>query len=459
MKKVIVLILFSACFNIPILQAQQPCNDFNCMLSKAKKELNGKQFKLALNSARGAKNYPNANASEADALIDKIFDAIENQRKIAEDAEKKAKTEALNARKAQENTDRLLTELRATAQQTVSLLLKEIDRNVLQLEYDSAFYKCELAINLKEQRAEVEKHILELAYFYTEADTFSAAIKMLNLLKNTGLSETSPQIRTQLQAILKEMIPPQYFTLLQSKYYPTMIEVEGAEFTMGGDSTKEKPKHQVKLNSFKMAESEITFWQYSVFSKSDKREHLPPSWGIWGDNPVSNVSWFNATDYTEWLSKKTNQKYRLPTEAEWEFAAKGGKNHSTFQYSGSDNLDEIAWYMYRDKDNENLGNSIERTHPVKTKKPNSMGLYDMTGNVWEWCLDKFDAKYFQECLQSGIADNPKGSSKGDTNIVRGGGAYHSTPTHFRLTYRGSLKPEEGFDIYGFRVIQEVKKTE
>lgn len=149
-----------------------------------------------------------------------------------------------------------------------------------------------------------------------------------------------------------------------------MIHVEGGTFTMGEGSDA----HQVTLSSYYIGETPVTQEQWKSVMGSN------PSYFNGDKRPVETVSWINCQDFLKKLNAKTGKKFRLLTEAEWEFAARGGNKSKHTPYRGSNNLDEVAWYS---------GNSRSETHPVKQKKPNELGIYDMSGNVWEWCQDWF----------------------------------------------------------------------
>jgi formylglycine-generating enzyme required for sulfatase activity len=201
-----------------------------------------------------------------------------------------------------------------------------------------------------------------------------------------------------------------------------MVRVEGGTFQMGtasGGGSNERPVHTVNIKSFYMGKYEVTQREWQAIMGNN------PSY-FKGDNlPVENVSWFDAIEYCNKLSIKEGltpayrgsgdniicdwnaNGYRLPTEAEWEFAAKGGiKDLLTAAYSGSNSVDAVAWYD---------GNSGRSTHTVGTKAANSLGIYDMSGNVWEWCWDWFGN------YSSGSQADPRGHSSGAYRVIRGGG--------------------------------------
>jgi len=175
----------------------------------------------------------------------------------------------------------------------------------------------------------------------------------------------------------------------------------GATPEMENPWDDENPAHQVTLTKdYYMGETQVTqaLWQ-TVMGYN-------PSY-FKGDNlPVEDVSWDDCQEFIIKLNEKTGKKFRLPTEAEWEFAARGGNKSKHTPYSGSSNIDAVAWYD---------GNSDSKTHPVATKQANELGIYDMSGNVWEWCSDWFGN------YSSSAQTNPTGANSGTIRVLRGGG--------------------------------------
>lgn len=181
-----------------------------------------------------------------------------------------------------------------------------------------------------------------------------------------------------------------------------MVLVEGGSYIMGSDSPEaadtEKPAHKVKVNSFYISKFEVTQELFDEVLGSSLTYFPDPQ------NPVNNVSWQQANYFIEKLNEKTGENYRLPTEAEWEYAAIGGPKSKGFTYSGSNNIDDVAWYA---------GNSGNKAHKVGQKKPNELGLYDMTGNVGEFVIDAFDTEYYQNSPE----DNPSNAEDTDIDLA------------------------------------------
>jgi len=210
---------------------------------------------------------------------------------------------------------------------------------------------------------------------------------------------------------------------------PGMVYVAGGTFQMGSNSeSDEKPIHTVTVSSFYMDKTEVTQAQYrKVMGKN------PSNFSGCDDCPVEKVTWKNANKYAKKVGK------RLPTEAEWEYAARGGNKSKGYRYSGSNNLDAVGWYY---------DNSRRKTHPVAQKQPNELGLYDMSGNVWEWCSDWYSNSYYRSSPKSG----PKGPNSGKFRVVRGGG-WGGYDGDSRVADRNGLNPGIRYGFYrGFRLV-------
>ncbi|MFN8348788.1 MAG: bifunctional serine/threonine-protein kinase/formylglycine-generating enzyme family protein [Spirosomataceae bacterium] len=222
-----------------------------------------------------------------------------------------------------------------------------------------------------------------------------------------------------------------------------LVLVEGGTFNMGSEQglENEKPVHPVTLGSFWLGKTEVTVKQYRQFCQETNRTMPPPpTWGWKDDFPIVNVTWKEATDYCQWLSKKMARTYRLPTEAEWEYAARGGKLSKEYTYAGSNQPSEVSWYS------TNTEEKGPRT--VGLKKANELGLYDMSGNVWEWCADGYTP--YSNKPQS----NPEISPSTSKERVLRGGAWYYDPNFIRITIRLNVSPSYQSYGVGFRYVRE-----
>ena len=216
-----------------------------------------------------------------------------------------------------------------------------------------------------------------------------------------------------------------------------MIKVDGGTFTMGATSemsdswSNETPTHQVTLSSYYIGETEVTQKLWKAVMGNN------PSYYKGDDLPVSRVSWNDCQTFIRKLNELTNRRFRLPTEAEWEFAARGGNKSNHTPFSGSSNIDDVAWYV---------GNSGTKPHPVMTKKPNELGIYDMSGNVCEWCQDWY-GNYNRDAQT-----DPMGPASGSYRVNRGGGWYYKASI-CRSSCRSKTWPDSNIDHYlGFRLV-------
>jgi formylglycine-generating enzyme required for sulfatase activity len=153
---------------------------------------------------------------------------------------------------------------------------------------------------------------------------------------------------------------------------------------------------------------------------------------------VEQVSWNDIQSFLKKLNTATGKRFRLPTEAEWEYAARGGNKSRGYTYSGSNTLSSVGWHV---------GNSGSKTHAVGQKQANELGLYDMSGNVWEWCSDWYGRNYYS----SSSSNNPKGPSSGSSRVLRGG-SWSSSASYCRVADRNNYKPDLRYYNYGFRVV-------
>jgi formylglycine-generating enzyme required for sulfatase activity len=377
---------------------------------------------LAQENERIAKQE-RANAELALEQVKKEKTATEEQRKRAEENLIIANQKAVEAERERQNAEDALRELLVKSTLEVQGLIKEAKVNIYHLRYSQALNNLGDAYSIGVEKDSVARYLLEIAFFYSEtghADTARIALGLAaGLMGQLG------------SASLAEMLKLPGFSGLDSalryRYFPTMILVEGGDAEIGFQ------RIPAKVSTFKMAETETTMWQYALFCYAKGLTignfHFKP-WGeMRGDDPVILVSWYDAALYANWLSEQSSLKttydiatngaddqygwnvtidataegYRLPSEVEWEYAARGGKNWVRFEYSGSGTT--VGPFHY------DIGS---RTNIVKSLRPNGLGLYDMSVNVWEWCEDWHGG--YPNPIELGY----RGPEDGSGRVVRGG---------------------------------------
>ena len=307
--------------------------------------------------------------------------------------------------------------------------------------------------------------------------------------------------RSQFTPLLKKL---QFFQKFRARYYPDMVSIplgKDATFEMGSPKSESGHKsdellHQVKLNAYHITTTPITFYQFALFSEANDKSiaSRTPYWGRFGDHPVVNVSWYDTLEFANWLnqqngwppfynilkeknSDKNNQVqfdfikwkidwdntakgFRLPTEAEWELAARGGVGARQTLYAGSDTLEEVGWCwensghkpLTGEWDLNKIYDNNGRTHRVKEKADNGIGLFDMSGNVYEWCWDWYSAAYYNECHEKGLELNPAGAESSSDGRVLRGGSWRDNAEDCRAAFRNRFDPDYRDYYMGFRLV-------
>lgn len=360
----------------------------------------------------------------------------------------KEKADSLSgeAQKARDQAQSALAGLQKTTAQIFDNLLLAADEDILKLDYVAALEKIQNAADLKVNDQKVGKSLMEIVYFYNETGQYRAALSLTTDLRQLlGITrlrldqDTLSSVRNYLKNTDAER-----YDFLRKRYFPEMILVDGGTVTMGRYKGQE-------IADFKMAKYETTNWQYNLFclnSGQDSIIRTQEGWGVGGNIPVVNVSWEDAIRYINWLSSYEGvekaysgdiksvewdtiaQGYRLPTEVEWAYAARGGIRQDTFTYSGSNNLDSVGWYNR---------NSNSRPQAVGTKNANSLRLSDMSGNVWEWCWDTY-------------------SSEGSARVIRGG-SWYSYANYAEVSLRINNYPSLRAYDRGFRLLCSLQFNE
>ena len=264
-------------------------------------------------------------------------------------------------------------------------------------------------------------------------------------MKRDLIKEIQEQLNLQIQPFVQKLGSSLYVNLFPVQF--KLIEVEGGSFLMGAQQSDPNEEnyhpladveasyvHKVTLDTFFVGETVVTQDQWKAVMGDDER-----CFEFDGDNyPAVSINWNDCQRFIQRLNKMTGLKFRLPTEAEWEFAARGGNKSRGYAYSGSNEMNKVGWTDHsRDR----------RLHPVKMKRPNELGIYDMSGNVWEWCSDWFEGGYsYKEQI------NPKGpaSSRFNDRVIRGG-SWDDNPWHSYVFQRFACRPDETLNDCGLRL--------
>ena len=265
-------------------------------------------------------------------------------------------------------------------------------------------------------------------------NSWKAGIRQCRDLSASQLATLNSRIRDAENA---GVVTPSVTTMpTRQSYEPEMVSVQGGTFQMGSNNgeSDEKPVHSVTVSSFSMGKYEVTQKQWREVMGSDPSELYFKGCD---QCPVERVSWIDIQEYLKKINEKTGKKYRLPTEAEWEFAARGGNQSKNYTYSGSNDLKSVAWFTE---------NSESKTHPVGQKQANELGLFDMSGNVWEWCSDWYSSSY-----SSGAVSNPTGAVTGANRVFRGGSWGHNAASCRSANRNFNTPTIRSFHV-GFRVV-------
>lgn len=282
----------------------------------------------------------------------------------------------------------------------------------------------------------IEQSIDSLSYVAIDSTAANGTSKTIS-----GFFDSSKTYSFRILA--KNSINKSGYSNAEARTLGNWVFVSGGTFLMGrnGEFRDERPIHNVVLSNYYISKYEVTVKDYRKFTTATNRTFpVPPSWGWNDDAPMVKVSWYDAKEYCTWLDSTSSKGVRLPTEAEWEYAARGGKNSQKFAYSGSNSVEEVAWYYF---------NASGRTYNSGLKKPNELGIFDMSGNAWEWCAD------WQGSYSSSIQRDPTGPATGNNKIFRGGSwfDYGLGSSECRVETRYDYTPGSKVDDGGFRIVR------
>ncbi|WP_143473762.1 SUMF1/EgtB/PvdO family nonheme iron enzyme [Flavilitoribacter nigricans] len=332
------------------------------------------------------------------------------------------------------------------------------------------------------------------------ASFFPDSLKQLIYSSHYGVIKGIEEMKTSFPKLTISPNGNKAYTLLTTPFTaPEMVHVAGGKFWRGSHDdpdSDEFPRHLVALSDFKMGRYPVTRQEFARFvretgytttaecegwaiaavwiahNNKSTLSHFPKAGSHWmqdayghpmsGDqarHPVIQVSWHDAQAYCRWLSAKTGKNYRLPTEAEWEYAAIGGQYSgcrddqgqvlSCYTYAGSDDLDKVGWYFHKF---EGRANSLYRPQQVGGLQPNQLGIFDLSGNVWEWCRDWYAKDYYRR-FENQVAANPQGAESGDGRVLRGG-SWDYFEDYCQVSIRNRINPNVRDYRNGFRLAQD-----
>lgn len=406
-----------------------------------------KSAEAAKQSEQAAKEHEQEALAEKDKA-DSLLIVSEDALTAAEESNKAALAEKAKA-------DQALEEMKLAQ---VGIIDREMDKKDRAIReegnMDLAYEIVKEAIALQTPTESLREGILELALYYNTLRNGERRDSLLSHIpgfrKNRPLSRSAPNDWQERRKEIQGLAGRELFTKIEGVFFPEMVKVEGGTFEMGD----KKDDYTVELSAYEIGKYEVTFAQYDLFCKvTQKGKPSDENWGR-GSRPVINVSWHDAAYYANWLSKLKGldtayiyssgrlesinylaNGYRLPIEAEWEFAARGGLKMRETMYAGSNDLDSVGWYT---------SNSNRQTHPVGSKRANELGIYDMSGNVWEWCGDR-NGSYPKE-----LESNPRGPKSGEGRVLRGG-SWDGSAEYLLVSYRDLYGPNFRSNLYGFRI--------
>lgn len=374
---------------------------------------------------------------------------------------------------------------RAEREKNFRLAFESAEKAVEHLDYDKALNDLQLAAGHGVHSDEVLRLARELPFPLALMGKEEAWRKAADLIHGRSGEKPSPLWQKNLNArdFLHDLAAQDapLWQAMQQRHFPSLLPIAGGTYRMGSEEgyEDEKPVHTVTVDDFLLADTPVTCWQYGLFCLLTTGRDVPNDSGFGrGDRPVININWLDAAAYCNWLSEReglekvyadeiddddlaadyTRNGYRLPTEAEWEYAAGGGAENRTRFGNGKEVADPEemnfhAEHPYNEKYYPNLyvkGKSRGATTPVRMFAPNALGLHDMSGNVYEWCQDWWsegDNHYYK---QSEGAHNPPGPESGSSRVVRGG-SWYVNASNCRVSFRNRYHPVDRNILIGFRV--------
>lgn len=326
--------------------------------------------------------------------------------------------------------------------QTVSNVILEQDGTRFRVEYDLS-EQIETTVSVAVDNSYVFRPVYELSGNFGAHAVAGHNIVYWDALTEWGEFDHDIMVKISLRP-LSQVIQANGISF-------TMVYVQGGTFVMGAtleqgnDAVENERSHVVKLSSYYISQTEVTQELWNAVMGENR------SFFLGTGQPVNLVSYQDITTFISRLNLITGLNFNLPTEAEWEFAARGGKKSQGYKYAGGNNLRAVAWFGQKENETYDNGNSEGHSHMVATKQPNELGLYDMSGNLWEWCRD-----YYGDYPTTEQTD-PTGPKEGKYRVVRGG-SFYSRAAYCRVSTRSANTPESRLTHTGFRLSLPVSST-
>jgi formylglycine-generating enzyme required for sulfatase activity len=297
--------------------------------------------------------------------------------------------------------------------------------------------------NIIQNRLDNEKRIEEeqMAAEKAAREKAEAEVRLREAEKAMAEKAEAERLKREQQKAVQETAIENKTASFSDNLAGDFVFVKGGTFTMGCTKEQgncaldEKPVHDVTLNDFYLAKYEVTQALWTKVMGNN-----PSQFYTCAECPVEKIYWTDAQEFIQKLNQMTGQTYRLPTEAEWEYAGRGGMHQENFQYAGSTNIEEVAWTST---------NSEGKTHPVGQKSANALGLYDMTGNVYEWCNDGYSILYYR----NSPSENPPGDAKAEDKVLRGG-SYRTGANDSHISSRHTVGENYRVGFIGFRLAHD-----
>lgn len=416
-----------------------------------------------------------ATQKTADALLAELRaaekDSIARRSQIEADTAKAvAERKTAEARQNAEGVAKAMLQLGLSTERVVEGLAQNAKKSIQELQYAEAIGTLQAAAKYKRPSSTYTLCAFELAYFYNEAGQTGALRDALALLSQQSVGVASSHPDTRIRDYLRRRDPALYNTLMR-RYYPNLLVLNGGTFDMSDE-------YQATVSDFQLAQTETTFFQFALFCTASKRPLKPyrPSWGFDGDHAATQVSWYDACLYANWLSKQmgldtvyamsdrkesdndyysetytvtmneNTKGFRLPTETEWQFAAGGGAYgivKGMTEWAGTSVEDSLKYFANINGEED----GYEYTSPVGYYQPNALDLYDMSGNMWEWCWDWYGA---YPTSSDGVVKDWRGLGEGSIRVLRGGSWFYDAG-YCRVSYRNYNAPEDRNYACGFRL--------